>query len=94
MRPPVHHSQIPVKTPIPLERLCYLAGSIHALGPRSLFKLFRELDSGADLHERLERYARLTAYRDFIRNRGGDLLPPGASSRVGTNERPRAPIPS
>ena len=76
MHPPNHQRQIIVKAPIPLERLRYLAGSIHTLGPRPLFELFRELDGGADLHERLERYAGLSAYHDFIRSHGGDLLPP------------------
>ena len=42
---------------IPRERLRHLAREIHALGPRPLFELFVELEAGADLAERLERYA-------------------------------------
>jgi hypothetical protein len=56
------------------ERLAYLAGRIHALGPRPLCELFHELQAGAPLHERLERYAALPA--DFIKALGGDRLPP------------------
>jgi N6-adenosine-specific RNA methylase IME4 len=56
----------PAPPPQP-ERLRYLAGRIHALGPRPLYELFREFDNGAPLSPALERYADLSAYRDFIR---------------------------
>jgi hypothetical protein len=58
---------------MPPERLRYLAGAVHSLGPRPLFELFRELVAGRDLMQRLERYAQLDA--DFIRALGGDQLP-------------------
>jgi hypothetical protein len=81
---PVHRPQVPVylsvgarakAPPIQPERLRYLAGRIHALGPRSLYELFRELDNGADLHERFERYSELAPLTNFIRDRGADRLP-------------------
>jgi hypothetical protein len=59
---------------LPRERLACLARRIHALGERPLYELFRELEAGAPLHERLERYAALPA--DFIAALGGDRLPP------------------
>ena len=59
--------------PIPRERLRHLARRIHSLGPRPLYELLAELETGADLGERLERYAALPA--DFIRAFGGDVLP-------------------
>lgn len=61
---------------IPRERLRHLAREIHALGPRPLFELFVELEAGADLAERLERYARLPA--DVIAALGARDLPPAA----------------
>jgi hypothetical protein len=59
---------------IPNVRLRQLARRLHALGPRPLYELLRELDAGADLGERLERYAGLPA--DFIAAWGGDVMPP------------------
>jgi hypothetical protein len=40
-------------------RARYLAIRIHALGPRSLFHLFLDLDAEADLAETLEHFASL-----------------------------------
>jgi hypothetical protein len=55
-------------------RLRYLAGRLHALGPRSIYEIMCEIVGGADPMQRLETYARLDA--DFIREHGGDVLPP------------------
>jgi hypothetical protein len=63
---------------IPLSRLRYLARKVHGLGKRSLFEMFRELDSGGDLQCVLERYARLAPLGEFISHLGGDQLPPPA----------------
>jgi hypothetical protein len=52
----------------------HLARQIHALGERPLFELFRELKRGADLHDTLERYARLSPLAEFIAALGGDRL--------------------
>jgi hypothetical protein len=41
-----------------------------------LYELLRELEAGAPPHERLEKYAALPS--DFIRELGGDRLPPTA----------------
>ena len=59
---------------IPRERLIHLSRRIHALGPRPLYELLREISAGAPVHERLERYAALPA--DFIAALGSDELPP------------------
>jgi hypothetical protein len=59
---------------VPRERLRYLAGRLHRLGPRPLFEFLSEIERGAPLIERLERYAALDS--DFIRAHGGDRLPP------------------
>ncbi len=67
--------------PIPRARLRHLARRIHRLGERPLYELFVELDAGADLEERLERYGRLDP--DFIKAFGGDALP--ASARLITS---------
>jgi hypothetical protein len=56
----------------PRERLLYLAGLIHALGPRPLFQLFLELQNGAPLQPRLEAYAKLAPLAGFIGDMGGD----------------------
>lgn len=58
---------------IPHQRLRLLAAKIHRLGPRPLYELLVELQAGAPLVPRLERYAELPA--DFIRSHGGDRLP-------------------
>jgi hypothetical protein len=60
---------------IPRVRLTYLAGCLHSLGPRPLLEFLIELDAGANLHERLERYAALERYGHFIKQHGGDRLP-------------------
>ena len=57
---------------IPLVRLQYLAGRLHALGPRPTYELLRELAAGADLLNRLEVYARLDP--DMVRALGADVL--------------------
>jgi hypothetical protein len=57
-------------------RLRRLASALHRLGERPLYELLREVESGADLRERLEAYARLPV--DFIRANGGDKFPPAA----------------
>jgi hypothetical protein len=56
-------------------RLNLLAKRIHALGPRPLYELFVELDSGADFSERVERYAELAPLAPFIAALDGDRLP-------------------
>jgi len=61
---------------IPRARLIHLTKRIHALGVRPLFELFAELDAGAPLSERLERYAALDPR--FIHALGGDALPKSA----------------
>jgi hypothetical protein len=58
------------------ERLRYLAGCVHSLGPRALFEFLREIESGADLHERLERYCGLRPLAGFMAANGGRELPP------------------
>jgi hypothetical protein len=67
-----HHTRLPT---IPDDRLRYLAAHIHALGPRPLFELLRELAHGAPLGRSLERYARLYRLKDFIAELGGRELP-------------------
>jgi hypothetical protein len=70
-------SLTPQAARIPVARLRHLARLIHALGPRPLFELLRQLDGGAELHPTLEAYARLPA--NFIAAYGGDrLMPPRA----------------
>jgi hypothetical protein len=59
-------------------RLRYLVGKIHRLGPRPIYELFRELASGGDLQDVLERFARLAPLGEFISHLGGDQLPPPA----------------
>ena len=56
-------------------RLRHLARQIHALGERPLYELFLELERGAELHDTLERYARLFPLAEFIAAFGGDRLP-------------------
>jgi hypothetical protein len=58
---------------IPVVRLRFLVGKVHALGERPLYELFCEIVAGADIHLTLERYARLPAA--FIAELGGDRLP-------------------
>jgi hypothetical protein len=61
---------------LPPERLRYLAGCVHGLGPRALYELFRELEAGAPLAERLERYCGLKPLGPFIDHVAGRGLPP------------------
>jgi hypothetical protein len=56
-------------------RLRYLARRLHALGERPLFEFLKELEAGADLRARLERYARLDP--ELIRSLGGDQFAVG-----------------
>jgi hypothetical protein len=72
----------------PRARLAYLAIRIHALGPRPLYELFRELEAGAPLIERLERYAALFPLADFILEHGGDRLPTLRSIPGGRDDAP------
>jgi hypothetical protein len=60
---------------IPETRLRHLARQVHSLGERALFELFRELEAGAEPHDALERYARLSPLAGFIAANGGDRLP-------------------
>jgi len=58
---------------IPPERLRHLARRLHQLGERPLFELLAEVDRGAPLGPRLERYAQLHA--DVVNALGADRLP-------------------
>ena len=62
-------------SPIPKSRVHLLAARIHDLGPRALAELFIELLAGADPHDTLERYARLSPLAGFIAANGGYRLP-------------------
>lgn len=57
----------------PGHRINYLASRIHALGPRPLAELLKEVATGHDLFERLEVFAALPA--DVVKAFGGDVLP-------------------
>jgi hypothetical protein len=61
------------QAPVPPERMRRLARRLHGLGPRPLYEFLVELDAGAPLLERLEKYAALDG--DFIRTLNGDHLP-------------------
>ena len=63
-------------TPQKSARLKYLAAKVHSLGLRPLFELLCELEGGADLIARLERYAMLSP--DVVATLGADRLPPRA----------------
>src|SRR5262245_48789084 len=54
-------------------RFQYLVGRLHALGPRPVDELLREIVAGADVFACLETYARLDP--EFVRMYGGDVLP-------------------
>jgi hypothetical protein len=54
-------------------RLQYLAAHLHRLGPRATFELLKEVAAGADVVDRLERYARLDT--DVVKALGADRLP-------------------
>jgi hypothetical protein len=53
-------------------RLRRLLQQLHRLGPRPLYEFLRELDGGADLWPRLERYAALTPVAPFIAELDGE----------------------
>jgi hypothetical protein len=57
-------------------RIQRLAAQIHALGPRPLYELLRELDAGAELGPTLERYAKLAPLAEFIAANDGDDFKP------------------
>jgi hypothetical protein len=63
---------------LPVARLRYLAGRVHALGERPLFELLSELQRGLPFAERVEAYAGLADLAPFIKQLGGDHLPPTA----------------
>jgi hypothetical protein len=82
---PQAENQIASRNP----RLRHLAARIHELGERPLYELFLELERGTDLHNTLERYARLSPLAEFIaarRNRGRPLT---ALSAIRVGERTR-----
>lgn len=54
-------------------RLRHLARRLHALGPRALFELLRELVAGAEPIARLEAYSRIDPA--ILAALGGDVLP-------------------
>lgn len=54
-------------------RLRHLAGRLYSLGPRATYELLRELRDGADLRQRLERYAELDP--EIVAVVGGSDLP-------------------
>jgi hypothetical protein len=66
----------PAPSALPPERLRHLAARLHDLGPRPLYEFLREIEAGADLHERLARYSGLWPLRRFIQAYNGDQLPP------------------
>jgi hypothetical protein len=61
-----------------------LAEQVHELGPAPMLHLLEEIARGADLDERLERYAGLPA--DFIRVLGGDRFAPNVTVVAGGGE--------
>ena len=84
----------PITGRLPRERLRYLAGRIHTLGPRALYELLCELENGAPLNERLEAYAALAPLAPFIAALGGAepaiLRPIGEGTPKPTRIKPRA----
>ena len=52
-------------TRIPRARLARLAGRLHSLGPRPLLEFLVEIEAGAPLIPRLERYAALASPEPF-----------------------------
>ena len=64
---------------IPRERLRCLAGRLHSLGPRPLFEFLREIEAGAPVIDRLERYSELWPLRNFIREMDGAMSGDGAT---------------
>lgn len=51
-------------------RLQFLAGRLHALGPKPLFHFLSEVERGAEIRSHLEKYSQLPA--DFIKAYRGD----------------------
>jgi hypothetical protein len=60
---------------VPDSRIRYLAERLHRIGPRALAEFLIEVRDGADAMQRLEVFAELDRYRNFIRANGGDRLP-------------------
>lgn len=58
---------------LPSARTRHLAQLIHNLGPYPLAHLLHELEQGADVHARCEKYAALPA--NFIKQHRGDGVP-------------------
>lgn len=71
----IHRQDFMADAPPSRERLQSLARSLHRLGERATYELLAEIAGGADLWERLERYAALEPLADFISANGGDVLP-------------------
>jgi hypothetical protein len=69
-----------------IPRLRHLAERLHALGPRPLFEFLVEVAAGADLVDRLERYADLDP--DVVHRLGADRMPP-SHRVVGGGRAPR-----
>ncbi len=59
---------------VPTIRLRHLAKRVHALGPRPLYELLKELAAGADPLETVETYAALDP--DVVHALGADDFPP------------------
>ncbi|MGB6372836.1 MAG: hypothetical protein WBD78_11170 [Methylocella sp.] len=58
-----------------------LVEKLHGLGPSPLFHFLDEIENGAGIDERLERYAQLPA--GFIEALGGRDFPPGLGTIAG-----------
>jgi hypothetical protein len=72
INPKTHAPQATIQPPPSSSRvrLQYLARRLHALGEKPLFHLLDEVERGAPLRQRLEKYAKLPP--NFIRSHGGD----------------------
>jgi len=57
-------------------RLRHLSAHLHALGPRAVYEVIREVVDGADLLSRLEVYSRLDP--EILSALGGRDLPPAS----------------
>jgi len=69
------------------DELRRLAVRLHELGDRPLYELLREVLAGADLHERLKRYARLDPA--ITRYLGASEFPDKNSRPPASTGRPR-----
>jgi hypothetical protein len=59
----------------------HLCGRLHALGPRPMFELLREIAAGKDLLDRLPIYAAMDGYT--VRLLGADKMPPLPLTLIG-----------